>query len=107
MAAVGVQKRLRGRLAARKPGNQIDDLLLWLLPSAILLALPKARDAANVLHARPVVLGAGGLRGKHVDQAPLDASMCLFEIALKRNQGEKPARRKPLRYFPAGSSDCP
>ena len=92
MAAVRGQKRLRRRLAVRKAGDQIDDFPLGLLPLAVLLALPKARDAANLRHARPVFPDAGGSSGKHVDRTAFDAPMRFLTIALKRDQGEKPAR---------------
>ena len=76
MAAIGCRKRLRRRLAVWKTGDRIDGFLLKLLPLAALLALPKTRDAANVFHARPVLLDAGGLCRKHADRAPFDA--CAF-----------------------------
>ena len=92
MAAIGGQQRFGRCLAIRKTGNQIDDFRLGLLPLAVLLALPKARDAADVFHARPIVLDAGGVCWKHVDRTPFDAPMCLLDNALKRDEGEKPAR---------------
>lgn len=107
MAAIDAKKRFGRRLAGRRSGDQIDDFLLGLLPSAVLLALPKARDAANVFYAGPVPLDAGGLGGKHVDRTPFDAPMRLLVVAVIRDQGEKPARRKPLQYSPASFSDCP
>ena len=70
------------------------------------LQLPKARDAANVLDARPVFLDAGGYCGKHLDRTAFDAPMRFLAIALKRDQRGKPARRKPFGYSPAGSFDC-
>ena len=79
-------------LAIWKTGDQINDFLLGLVPSAVLLALPKARDAADVFHARPIVLDAGGVCWKHVDRTLFDAPVRLFNSALKRDEGEKPAR---------------
>jgi len=69
-----------------------NDFLLGLVPLAVLLTLPKARDAADVFHARPIVLDAGGVCWKHVDRTPFDAPMRLLIAALKRDEGEKPAR---------------
>ena len=106
MGAVGAEKRFGRRLAGRQTGDQIDDFFFRVFPFAIFLALPKARDAANVLDARPVFLDAGGSCGKHVDRAAFDAPVRFLAVALKRDQGEKPARRKPFGYSPAGSFDC-
>ena len=92
MAAIGGQERFGRGLAIRKTGDQINDFLLGLVPLAVLLTLPKARDAADVFHARPIVLDAGGVCWKHVDRTPFDAPMRLFDSALKRDEGEKPAR---------------
>ena len=67
MAAIGGQERFGRGLAIRKPGDQIDDFLLGLVPLAVLLALPKARDAANVLNAWPIFIDAGGSCGEDGD----------------------------------------
>ncbi len=107
MAAVGAEKRFGRRLAGRQTGDQIDDCFFRVFPFAIVLALPKARDAANVLDAWPVFLDAGSYCGKHLDRTAFDAPMRFLAIALKRDQGGKPARRKPFGYSPADSFDCP
>jgi hypothetical protein len=86
-------KRASGRcLAIRKTGDQIDDFRLGLLPLAVLLALPEARDAADVFHARPIVLDASGVCWKPVERTPFDTPMCLLDNALKRDEWDKPAR---------------
>ena len=60
MATVGAEKRFGRRLAGRQTGDQIDDFFFRVIPFAIFLALPKARDAPNVLNARPVFLDVAG-----------------------------------------------
>ncbi len=107
MAAVVAEKRIGRRLAGRQTGDQIDDCFFRVFPFAIVLALPEARDAANVLDAWPVFLDAGSYCGKHLDRTAFDAPMRFLAIALKRDQGGKPARRKPFGYSPADSFDCP
>ena len=89
---VDTQKRLGRGLGGGQAGDQIDDFFFRRVPRAMLLALPRAPDAANVFHGWPVVPDAGGLGGKHVDRAAFDAPVRLVRCALEGDQGEKPAR---------------
>jgi DNA-binding CsgD family transcriptional regulator len=68
------------RLAGRQTGDQIDDFFFRVFPFAIFLALPKARDAANVLDARPVFLEShcekthGRIERRSIDVLPARAA---------------------------------
>lgn len=88
MAAIDGEKRLGRDLAVGDARDQIDDLRLSLFPLAVFLDLSNARYAADMRHARPVLLDPGGDGGQRVDRTFLAAPMALFEGALKRAEGE-------------------
>ena len=70
----------------------MDDLMLRRLPHAVLFDLPPTSDAANLPDRRPLALNPGGGGRQHIDGAPFDAPMRLFDAAIPCAQGEKPAR---------------
>ena len=63
-------------------GDKIDDLMLRLLPLAVLLDLAPPSDAADLPNRRPLMLNSGGFDRQYVDRAPFDAPMRLFDAAI-------------------------
>ena len=81
MIAIEAQQSL-WRGGGVQAGDEIDDLVLWRLPLAVLLDLARTDDAADLPNRRPLVLNPGGFGRQYVDRAPFDAPMRLFDAAI-------------------------
>jgi len=81
MIAIDAQQCL-WRGGGGQAGDEVDDLMLRRLPLAVLFDLAPPSDAADLPDRRPLVLNAGGFGRQHVDHAPLDAPMRLFDAAI-------------------------
>ena len=81
MIAIDAQQRL-WRGGGGQAGDEIDDLVLWLLPLAVLLDLARTYDATDLPNRRPLALNSDGFGRQHVDRAPFDAPMRLFDTAI-------------------------
>jgi hypothetical protein len=89
IAIDGQQSLWRGGSQA---GDEMNDLVLRRLPLAVFLELAPTFDAADLLDRRPLAFNSGGGGRQHVDGAPFDAPMRLFDAAIPCAQGKKPAR---------------
>jgi hypothetical protein len=89
IAIAGQQSLRRGGAQA---GDEMNDLVLRRLPLAVFLELAPTFDPADLPDRRPLALNPGGGGRQHIDGAPFDAPMRLFDAAIPCAQGEKPAR---------------
>jgi hypothetical protein len=89
IAIAGQQSLRRGDAQA---GDEMNDLVLRGLPLAVFLELAPPFDAADLPNCRPLVLNPGSGGRQHIDDAPFDAPMRLFDATIPCAEGEKPAR---------------
>ena len=89
IAIAGQQSLRRGGAQA---GDEMNDLVLRRLPLAVFLELAPTFDTADLPDRRPLAFNPGGGGRQHIDGAPFDAPMRLFDAAIPCAQGEKPAR---------------
>ena len=84
MIAIDAQQRL-WRGGGGQAGDEIDDLVLWLLPLAVLLDLARTYDATDLPNRRPLALNPDGFGRRHVDRAPFNAPMRFVNPAPRRS----------------------
>ena len=80
MIAIDAQQRL-WRGGGGQAGDEIDDLVLWLLPLAVLLDLARTYNATSP-NRRPLALNRDGFGRQHVDRAPFDRPVRPFDTAI-------------------------
>ncbi len=81
MIAIDTQQSL-WRGGGGQAGDEMEDLMLRRLPLAVLFKLAPPSDAADSADRRPLALNPSGFGREHVDRAPFDAPMRLFDAAI-------------------------